>query len=106
MQGSRPGECLDAHGSHSGRARASRVRPRDRCGPRPPQRPVELGQYLSTRYTEHLAAVGIETSVGSRGDAYDNALAESVIGLFKTEVIRHAGPWRGLDDVEYATWNG
>jgi transposase InsO family protein len=42
-------------------------------------------------------------SVGSRGDSYDNALAESVIGLFKTEVIRHGGPWRGLDDVEYAT---
>ena len=48
-------------------------------------------------------AAGIEASVGSRGDAYDNALAESVIGLFKTEVIRHAGPWRSLDDVEYAT---
>ena len=60
-------------------------------------------QYLSIRYTERLAAAGIEASVGSRGDAYDNALAESVIGLFKTEVIRHAGPWRCLDDVEYAT---
>jgi transposase InsO family protein len=60
-------------------------------------------QYLSIRYTERLAAAGIEASVGSRGDAYDNALAESVIGVFKTEVIRHAGPWRTLDDVEYAT---
>jgi transposase InsO family protein len=60
-------------------------------------------QYLSIRYTERLAAAGIEASVGSRSDAYDNALAESVIGLFKTEVIRHAGPWRSLDDVEYAT---
>ena len=60
-------------------------------------------QYLSSRYTERLAEAGIEGSVGSRGDAYDNALAESVIGLFKTEVIRHAGPWRSLDDVEYAT---
>ncbi len=60
-------------------------------------------QYLSIRYTERLAAAGIEASVGSRGDAYDNALAESVIGLYKTEVIRHAGPWRCLDDVEYAT---
>jgi transposase InsO family protein len=60
-------------------------------------------QYLSIRYTERLAEAGIEGSVGSRGDAYDNALAESVIGLFKTEVIRHAGPWRSLDDVEYAT---
>ena len=60
-------------------------------------------QYLSIRYTERLAAAGIEASVGSRGDAYDNAMAESVIGLFKTEVIRHGGPWRSLDDVEFAT---
>ena len=42
-------------------------------------------------------------SVGSRGDSYDNALAESFNGLYKAELIRHAGPWRGLDDVEYAT---
>jgi putative transposase len=60
-------------------------------------------QYLSIRYTERLAEAGIEPSVGSRGDSYDNALAESVIGLFKTELIRQTGPWRGLDDVEYAT---
>ena len=60
-------------------------------------------QYLSIRYTERLAEAGIEPSVGSRGDSYDNGLAESVIGLFKTELIRQAGPWRGLDDVEYAT---
>ena len=60
-------------------------------------------QYLSIRYTERLAAAGIEASVGRRGDAYDNALAESIIGLYKTEVIRHAGPWRCLDAVEYAT---
>jgi transposase InsO family protein len=52
---------------------------------------------------ERLAEAGVEVSVGSKSDAYDNALAESVIGLFKTEVIRHAGPWRGLGDVEYAT---
>ena len=60
-------------------------------------------QYLSIRYTERLAEAGIETSIGSRGDSYDNALAESVIGLYKTEVIRHDGPWKGLDEVEYAT---
>ena len=60
-------------------------------------------QYLSIRYTERLADAGIEPSVGSRGDSYDNALAETVIGLYKTEVIRQAGPWRGLEDVEYAT---
>ena len=60
-------------------------------------------QYLSIRYTERLAEAGIELSVGSVGDSYDNALAESVIGLFKTEVIRREGPWKGLDDVEFAT---
>jgi transposase InsO family protein len=60
-------------------------------------------QYLSIRYTERLKEAGIEPSVGSIGDSYDNALAESVIGLFKTEVIRQRGPWRGLEDVEFAT---
>ena len=60
-------------------------------------------QYLAIRYTERLAAVGIERSVGSVGDSYDNALAESIIGLYKTEVIRRRGPWRGIDAVEYAT---
>jgi putative transposase len=60
-------------------------------------------QYLSIRYTERLADAGIEPAVGSRSDAYDNALAESVIGLFKTEVIRRRGPWRSLDTVEFAT---
>jgi putative transposase len=60
-------------------------------------------QYLSIRYTERLAEAGIEPSVGSRGDSYDNALAETIIGLYKTEVIQRRGPWRGLDDVELAT---
>jgi transposase InsO family protein len=60
-------------------------------------------QYLSMRYTERLADAGIAPSVGSRGDSYDNALAESVIGLFKTEVIQRCGPWRGLEAVEFAT---
>ena len=60
-------------------------------------------QYLSFRYTERLLDAGIEPSVGSRGDSYDNALAESVIGLFKTEVIHRRGPWRGFEDVEFAT---
>jgi putative transposase len=60
-------------------------------------------QYLSIRYTERLAEAGIERSVGTVGDSYDNALAETVIGLFKTEVIRRRGPWRNIDDVEYAT---
>ena len=61
------------------------------------------GQYLSIRYTERLADAGIEPSVGSVGDSYDNALAESIIGLYKTELIRMRGPWRTFDDVEYAT---
>ena len=67
------------------------------------RRPVESEQYLSIRYTERLAEADIEASVGSKGDSYDNALAESVIGLFKTEVIRSKGPWRNLEDVEFAT---
>lgn len=61
------------------------------------------GQYLSIRYTERLSEAGIEPSVGSRGDSYDNALAETIIGLYKTEVIRRNGPWRTLEDVEFAT---
>ncbi|MCC6180015.1 MAG: IS3 family transposase [Chloroflexi bacterium] len=60
-------------------------------------------QYLAIRYTERLAEAGAVLSVGSRGDSYDNALAESFNGLYKTELIRHAGSWRGLDDAEYAT---
>ena len=67
------------------------------------RRPVELAQYLSIRYTERLAEAGIELSVGSTGDSYDNALAETVIGLFKTEEIHRRGPWKGLEDVEFAT---
>lgn len=55
------------------------------------------------RYTHRLADAAIAPSVGSRGDSYDNALAESVIGLFKTEVIRRKGPWRTLEAVEFAT---
>jgi len=60
-------------------------------------------QYLAIRYTERLAEAGAVTSVGSRGDSYDNALAETIIGLYKTELIRRRGPWKGLDEVEYAT---
>ena len=60
-------------------------------------------QYLSICYSERLASAGVEPSVGSRGDSYDNALAETIIGLYKTEVIRHRGPWRTIDMVEYAT---
>ena len=59
-------------------------------------------QYLSMRYTNRLVDAGIAPSVGSVGDAYDNALAETVIGLFKTEVIQRRGPWRSLEAVEFA----
>jgi transposase InsO family protein len=60
-------------------------------------------QYLSIRYTDRLAEEGIVPSVGSVGDAYDNALAESIIGLFKAEIIRRRGPWKNIDKVEYET---
>ena len=60
-------------------------------------------QYVSLKYTERLAEAGIEPSVGSVGDSYDNALAETVIGLFKTEVIHRRGPWRSCEAVEFAT---
>ncbi|MFD0939007.1 IS3 family transposase, partial [Methylobacterium trifolii] len=60
-------------------------------------------QYLSIRYTERLAEAGVEPSVGSVGDSYDNALAETINGLFKAEVIHRRGPWRSVEDVEFAT---
>jgi len=78
----------------------------DRCGSAPTglvHHSDRGTQYLSMHYTDRLADAGIAPSVGSRGDSYDNALAESVIGLFKTEVIRRQGPWRGLEAVEFAT---
>ena len=96
------------------RTAAGRLRPR--CpgagAPRPPARPraaassitaTAASQYVSIRYTERLAEAGIEPSVGSVGDSYDNALAETIIGLYKTEVIRRRGPWRSLEAVEFAT---
>jgi len=67
------------------------------------RRPLDSTQYLSIRYTERLAEAGAITSVGSRGDSYDNALAETIIGLYKMELIRKRGPWKNLDDVEFAT---
>jgi transposase InsO family protein len=59
--------------------------------------------YLSIKYTERLAEAGIEPSVGSVGDSYDNALAETINGLYKAEVIHRRGPWRSFEAVEYAT---
>ena len=72
-----------------GRAGASH-----RCG---------LKQYTSIAFTDRLAAAGVQPSVGTVGDAYDNALAESVIGLYKTELIKPGGPWRTAEQVELAT---
>jgi len=60
-------------------------------------------QYLSIRYSERLAEAGVATSVGSRGDSYDNALAETVNGLYKAELVYRCGPWRGREDLELAT---
>ena len=60
-------------------------------------------QYTSIKYTERLSEVGVAASVGSVGDSYDNALAESINGLYKTELIKPRGPWRTVDQVEYAT---
>jgi putative transposase len=60
-------------------------------------------QYLAIRYTERLGEAGVVNSVGSKGDSYDNALAETIFGLYKSELIRRRGPWKGIDDVEFAT---
>ena len=62
-------------------------------------------QYLSIRYSE-LAEAGIATSVGSRGDSYDNALAETVNGLYKAELVYRSGPWRGCEDLSWRPWSG
>ena len=67
------------------------------------RRPIESTQYVSIRYTERLAEAGIEPSVGSVGDSYDNALADTINGLYKAEVIHRRGPWKSFDAVEFAT---
>jgi putative transposase len=67
------------------------------------QRPDESGQYTSFAFTSRLIDAGVDASVGSVGDGYDNALAETTIGLYKTEKIHREGPWRTLADIELAT---
>jgi len=64
---------------------------------------IEAAKYLSIKYTERLAEAGIEPSVGSVGDSYDSALAETINGLYKAEVIHRRGPWRSFEAVEFAT---
>jgi transposase InsO family protein len=67
------------------------------------RRSIESTQYVSIRYTERLLEAGIEPSVGSVGDSYDNTLAETINGLYKTEVIHRRAPWRSFEAVEFAT---
>ena len=67
------------------------------------QKGVRDSQYVSIKYTERLLNAGIEPSVGSVGDSYDNALAETINGLYKAEVIHRRGPWRSFEAVEFAT---
>ncbi len=69
------------------------------------RRPPEPGQYTSIRYNHRLADAGALASIGTIGDSFDNAMAESVIGLYKPECGRHEGPWHGVDDLELATLN-
>ena len=67
------------------------------------RRSIDSTQYVSIRYAERLAEAGIEPSVSSVGDSYDNALAETINGLYKAEVIHRRGPWKSFDAVEFAT---
>ncbi len=89
------------HAHHAPPARRS-TRPES---PLDKQKGVRGSQYVSIRYTERLAEAGIEPSVGSVGDSYDNALAETINGLYKAEVIHRRGPWRSFEAVEFATLN-
>lgn len=66
-------------------------------------RPVESGQYRAIRYAERIAECDAVASVGSKGDSYDNAMAEALNSLYKAELIRNRGPWTGINDVEIAT---
>lgn len=66
-------------------------------------RPIESVQYRAIRYADRLAECDAVASVGSKGDSYDNAMAEALNSLFKAELIRNRGPWAGINDVEFAT---
>ena len=69
----------------------------------PLRRPLDSAQYVSIKYTERLAEAGVEPSVGSVGDSYDNALAETINGLYKAELIHRRARWRSFEAVEFAT---
>ena len=96
----RPGECNLLRPDRSGRRLRTVIAT---SYARVLRRPIELAQYVSIKYTERLAEAGIEPSVGSVGDSYDNALAETINGLHKAEVIHRRGPWRSFEAVELAT---
>jgi transposase InsO family protein len=68
------------------------------------RRPIESARYVSIKYTERLAEAGVEPSVGSVGDSYDNALAETINGLYKAEAIWRRGPWRNFEAVVMLEW--
>jgi putative transposase len=96
-------EQFDAHGLRARCAGAGAVRPPARAR-RQPDSPLRRGsQYVSIRYSERLAEAGIEPSVGSKGDSYDNALAETINGLYKAELIHRRAPWKTKEAVELAT---
>ena len=100
--------CALYNATPCARTRRSVSAPRSPSGgaltrPRSPSLPrLKLSQLLDTGH-ERLAEAGVVTSVGGRGDSYDNAMAESVNGLYKTELVRRRGPWCGLEDLEFAT---
>ena len=98
--GGRPGETNGARPDRSERRFRADIVTTSR---RVLRRPLEAAQYVAIKYTERLADAGIEPSVGSVGDSDDNALAETINGLYKAEVIHRRGPWRSFEAVEFAT---
>jgi hypothetical protein len=103
---SRPATCGRPGDGNGARPDCADLRPRipiASSNVRVLRRPLESAQYVSIKYTERLAEAGVEPSVGSVGDSYDNALAETINGLYKAEVIHRRGPWRSFEAVEFAT---
>jgi transposase InsO family protein len=96
-------EQFHAHGLRSGRAGTGPVRAPAAVVRQLVHHSDRGSQYVSIRYTERLAEAGIEPSVGSRGDSYDNALAETINGLYKAELIHRRAPWKSKESVELAT---
>ncbi|MFE9577009.1 hypothetical protein ACFYO1_11545 [Nocardia sp. NPDC006044] len=94
---------VSVQGAHHGDLAARSLRASERTRSDPSfRRPLEPEQYTSIKFTESLAVQGLSASIGSVDDAYDNALAESIIGLFQTEVVNRHGPFKTISEVEYA----